>query len=264
MMPRALDVSDGWLGAMLTVLSLNIWGGGPLWRLRRKALARRIAQLGPDLIGLQEVHARSTSGEASQAHDLADLLADYRVIFAPARIAASGRCEGVALLSRDPVREHSVKTLSQDPRDALDRFGPRVVLHALVERPEGAVDVFVTHLSISRAARSRTVPELLTFAHSRSPLQRAVLMGDLNAEPSEPSLNALEQAGWLDAWKSAHGPERRGGTWPARAPFRRIDYIFVLPAAARIVRACERAAVRGSDHLGVVARLDWAGVEDGS
>jgi len=249
---------------MLTVLSQNIWGGGPLWRLRRKALARRIARLGPDLIGLQEVHARSASGEASQAHELADLLADYRVIFAPARTAASGRCEGVALLCRDPVREHGVKTLTQGPRDALDRFGPRVVLHAVVERPEGAVDVFVTHLSISRAARSRTVPELLAFTRSRLLRPRAVLMGDLNAEPDESSVVALEQAGWLDAWKSARGPERRGGTWPALAPFRRIDYIFVQPAAARIVRACERATVRGSDHLGVVTRLDWTGVEDGS
>lgn len=247
---------------MLTMLSQNLWGGGPLWRVRRRSLARGIARICPDLIGLQEVHARSTSGEASQAHELADLLADYQVLFAPGRTVASGHCEGVALLSRYPVRGHHTKTLSMDPRDALDRFGPRVVLHALVDSPSGAVDVFVTHLSISRTARNRTIPELLAFDSGTPSSRGSVLLGDFNAEPTEPALALLEDGGWLDVWKSTHRAERRGGTWPATAPFRRIDYVFMRPATAWVVHACERTTMNGSDHLGVVAHLDWPVIAD--
>src|SRR4051812_1587996 len=41
----------------LIVLTQNIWGGAPLWKFRCRSLARRIARLRPDIIGLQEVHA---------------------------------------------------------------------------------------------------------------------------------------------------------------------------------------------------------------
>src|SRR4051812_43847280 len=112
----------------LTVLTQNIWGGAPLWKLRCRSLSRRIARLRPDIIGLQEVHAPDANGEMGQAHQLAGLAGDYHVLFAPGRIAPSGACEGVAILSRHPIREHSVGPLTLDRGDALDRFGPRVVL----------------------------------------------------------------------------------------------------------------------------------------
>src|SRR5947208_2663649 len=136
------------------VLTQNIWGGAPLWNARRRSLARRIARLRPDIIGLQEVHARDPGGVTSQAHHLGDCAGEYHTVFAPGRVTPSGWCEGVAILSRHPIREHSVTTLTEDRNDVLDRFGPRVVLRALVELPEGPVDVFVTHLSVSHRARA--------------------------------------------------------------------------------------------------------------
>jgi endonuclease/exonuclease/phosphatase family metal-dependent hydrolase len=249
---------------MMTVLTQNIWGVAPLWMLRRKALASLIAKIRPDVIGLQEVHAHDPIGADSQAHELAHLTEGYEAIFAPARIEPSGRCEGVAVLSRHPVIDWQASPLTHDSQDALDRFGPRVVLHALVETPDGLVDAFVTHLSLSRQARSRTVPELLAFAtrvRARSSSRGALLMGDLNAKPDEPTIGILEGgdgqsgSGWLDAWRSANGPGVRGATWPAIAPYRRIDYVFVQPTDRWVVDSCWRGAVTGSDHLGVVARL---------
>ncbi len=250
---------------MLTVLTLNIWGGAPFWRLRRKALASLIARVRPDLIGLQEVHAPGPNGAASQAHELARLATGYDVIFSPGRVAAAGRSEGVAILSRHPVLDWEATHLTREADDRRDRFGPRVMLRALVGTPEGRVDAFVTHLSLSRSARLRTVPELLDFAsrgRARSASRGAVLMGDLNAEPDEPAIALLEgggepsAGGWLDAWASANGADARGGTWPAIAPYRRIDYIFSQPADGWAVHACRRA-MTASDHLGLVARLDW-------
>jgi endonuclease/exonuclease/phosphatase family metal-dependent hydrolase len=245
---------------MLTVLTQNIWGGAPFWRLRRKAMASLIARTRPDLIGLQEVHAPNAIGAEGQAHELARLVEGYEVIVSPGMVTPSGRSEGVAILSRHPILDCESVHLSQDTEDHLDRFGPRVVLRALIETTDGRVDAFVTHLSLSARARLRTVPEWLDFAsRGRAPSSSrgAVLMGDLNAEPDEPAIG-LMTGGWLDAWASASGSDARGGTWPAIAPFRRIDYVFVQPADRWVIHACRRA-MTGSDHLGVVARLELIG-----
>ena len=236
----------------MIVLTQNIWGGAPFWPSRRRALARRIAALRPDLVGLQEVHSPDPDGKHSQAHELGSLLDGYEAHFQAARIMSSGHCEGVAILSRHPIGARTAVTLSQDRADRLDRLGPRVVMHARVNAPDGPLDAFVTHLSVSRRARARTLPELLRFVDGDG----AVLMGDLNAGPDEPTIAALEGGGWLDAWKATHPPNARGGTWPALAPSRRIDYIFVWhPGRWRVV-ACEREPLAGSDHRGVSALLE--------
>jgi endonuclease/exonuclease/phosphatase family metal-dependent hydrolase len=134
--------------------------------------------------------------------------------------------------------------------------------------PEGQVDVFVTHLSVSHRARARTVHELLAFAareRARSSSRGAILLGDLNAQPAEPIIAALKDGSerdgkpWIDAWESAGGPGRRGGTWPAICSYRRIDYIFLQPPEVWKVDLCERESPAGSDHRGVVARLSLGG-----
>src|SRR4051812_48367556 len=246
------------------VLTQNLWGGAPFWGLRRRSLARGLARLRPDVVGLQEVHAPDPVGETSQAHQLADRAGGYRVVFAPGRVTPSGRCEGVAILSRHPIVGHSVEALTMDRGDLLDRLGRRVVLHAVVESPAGPIDTFVTHLSVSRRARARTIHELLAFtaracSHTRG--RGAILMGDLNAPPGESIVAALEGGddrgggAWRDAWKLANGPDASGGTYPAPVPYRRIDYILLRPHERWQVLACNRMPAGGSDHLGVVARL---------
>jgi endonuclease/exonuclease/phosphatase family metal-dependent hydrolase len=120
----------------------------------------------------------------------------------------------------------------------------------------------VTHLSLSWRARARTIKELLGFARrerTRSRSRAAVLIGDLNALPGEEAMRLLE-SDWTDAWVLAHGSPDGGGTWPWFMPFRRIDYVFLQPASAWHLRACEREPASGSDHLGVVARLRMASV----
>lgn len=253
-------MSDG-AGGGLVVLTQNAFGAGPRWDLRRAVLARRIARLSPDVVGLQEVHADAPDGRNSQAHELAALLGGYHVDFAPARRAADGGSEGVALLCRPGIRERSVESLTLDPEDFLDRSSQRVVLCATLEVAGGVVDAFVTHLSLSRRARARTVRELVSFAareRQKSRSHGAVLMGDFNALPSEEAVCYLQASAgdgsWLDAWAQAH-PGKAGGTWPAGLPLRRIDYVFVQPGEGWAIARCERAPFSGSDHHGVAAWL---------
>lgn len=252
------------IGDEFVVVTQNIWGGGPRWDRRRHALAHDLKTLHPDVVGLQEVTARTPSGEGSQAHELAAMVGGYDTFFAAGRVKPSGECEGVALLCRRDVREHSVESLTLDTEDFLESQNQRVVLCGMLELPEGPVDVFVTHLSLSKRARARTIMELLAFVgreRARSHSVAAVLVGDFNGTPSEPAIAALEgssdwpEGGWADVWRVAQGPHACGATWPAIAPFRRIDYVFVQPRDGWEIRACEVGARSGSDHRAVVARL---------
>lgn len=234
--------------SVLTVLTQNVWGGFPEWAPRRKLLAERIAALRPEVVALQEVHGE---GDDTQAHELAPR--GYRVHFARARVYGK-RAEGVALLLRHDARAHDPRALTLDPSDRFEGANQRIVLGVTLDHPEGPVDVFVTHLSLSRRARTRTARELIDFVdevHGRSSSVAAMLCGDLNASPDEPAVQILESR-WTDAWSSQHG-RARGGTWPAIFPFRRLDYVFVRGAVA--VDACQRVPYSGSDHLGLRARL---------
>src|SRR5262249_24440351 len=113
----------------------------------------------------------------------------------PGRTKAKGGAEGVALLVRDDVEvlDHEVLALSLDARDPLEGKNQRVVLRARVRRGSAEGEVMVTHLSLSKEARARTLPEVVAFAGRRP--GGAVLVGDFNATPDEGSLGALE--GWV-------------------------------------------------------------------
>jgi endonuclease/exonuclease/phosphatase family metal-dependent hydrolase len=235
----------------LTVLTQNIWGGFPRWRERCELLADRLAKLAPEVACMQEVHG---TADDSQAHEIAERVGGYTVHFAPAR-TYEDRAEGLALLVRHDANVHDPLALTLDPSDRFEGRNQRMVLAATIDHPEGPVDVFVTHLSLSRHARTRTAAELLTFVrelHERTGSIAAVVGGDLNADPTEEAVEVLE-AQLTDAWRAAHGTDR-GGTWPAIFPFRRIDYVFVRGDAAS-VESCRRVPYSGSDHLGLMARI---------
>ena len=249
-------------GNGILALTQNAWGGAPLWTRRRERLSRAIAEVEPDVVALQEIHAPSTRGDEGQAHELAELIGGYDVIFAPGRISPSGSCEGVALLVRAgiEIEDQSSLRLSNDRDDALDAPHPRVLLCATLKLPSGArEDAMATHLSLSRPARLRTIREIVFFAsetRKSSKSDGAVLAGDFNASPTEPSLDALESAGWTDAWDAAN-PDGSGATWPAAVAFRRLDYIWAHLGAGSRVAACQRMPVAGSDHVGLWTRIVW-------
>lgn len=244
----------------LVVLSQNILGGGPLWSLRRKRLCRLIRELRPDIVGLQEVRAPNANGSGSQAHEIAAILGDYHVEFAPARVAADGSCEGVAVLYRHNVVESAVTALTLDNSDRWDRGNQRVVLACLMEVEGVRVQVFATHLSLSRAARERTLAELsevVSATQARSPSEVTVILGDFNAPPGEQAICRLVEAThepWVDAWSALHGTGG-GHTWPTPWPLRRIDYVFVQLTPSFRLEACHRMRHRGSDHCALWARV---------
>lgn len=145
------------------------------------------------------------------------------------------------------------------PLSAVPRLHRRAVTLAVLGFPDrDPLIVADTHLDVDPHARSRHAAELGVLlararARHRAPL---VLAGDLNEQPGEPAWQRLG-ADLLDAYPRA--PVGDGRTYPARAPRRRIDAIFVSESIrVRAVWVPDQPTVDlcgASDHRPVVADL---------
>ncbi|MBB3051935.1 endonuclease/exonuclease/phosphatase family metal-dependent hydrolase [Prauserella isguenensis] len=238
----------------LTVLSFNIHhaeGADGVLDLDR--IARVIERSGADVAGLQEVdrHYSDRSEWADQARLLAKRLG-YHVVFGanidnPPPAPGTPRVQyGTAILSRYPIVDSSNTHLHRSPDQEQ-----RGLLHAEVNIRGERVHVYDTHLAASsqsdRTEQGRQIADLI------GDTRRAVLVGDLNAEPGAPELAPLDRT-LTDVWPAVG--EGDGATLPSQAPEKRIDYVYtagdVTPVSARVLDDEPEA----SDHLPVVAELD--------
>lgn len=244
----------------LTVLTYNIHhGAGADGRLDLARIAEVIQLSGAEVVGLQEVdrHWSARSDFVDQATWLAREL-NMHVVYAanldrdPFEPGQPRRQYGTAILSRYPILESSNTLL---PRPAGGE--QRGLLEALINVNGVPVRVYNTHLqhnsAVERTAQVEAILEQIGAVD-----EPTVLLGDLNARPDWPEIQPLYEV-LEDAWLLAG--EGAGYTYPASAPDRRIDYIFVSPDvtvddASLIVTELTTLA---SDHLPLVAQLALPG-----
>jgi endonuclease/exonuclease/phosphatase family metal-dependent hydrolase len=248
----------------LRVATYNIHAGAGMdgvFDLDRQTDALRA--LDADVIGLEEVDVHW--GDRSQWRDVAGELGErlhMHVFFAPIysldppSAGAPRREYGVAVLSRYPflaTENHELTRLStQDPNPVP---APAPGFPEVVVRVQGLpVHVYATHLDYRpdpavRAAQVADTERVMAGdcdSHGRCP--RQILVGDFNAEPDAPELAPL-WTGLRDA-----GPATGPGTYPARNPEKRIDFVTVSRDGA-VVRDVTVPATLASDHRPVVADL---------
>ncbi|GAA3982583.1 endonuclease/exonuclease/phosphatase family protein [Streptomyces marokkonensis] len=246
----------------LRVATYNIHAGtgsDGVFDLDRQAAALRA--LDADVIGLQEVdvHWGARSQDLDVAGELARRLG-MRVSFAPVYSldpveAGSPRREyGVAVLSRFPIRSetnHEITRLSTQDQNPVPAPAPGFGEVTLKVRGV-PVQVFVTHLDYRsdpavRVAQVADTRRIMARERADLPGARQVLLGDLNAEPAAPELRPL-WAGLRDAGAGT------GGTYPAAAPVKRIDYVAV-GEGVRVHDASVPEEAVASDHRPVVAKV---------
>jgi endonuclease/exonuclease/phosphatase family metal-dependent hydrolase len=264
----------------MRVLTWNLWWRYGPWQQRGEAIAATLAQVRPDLCGLQEVWA-------SPAENFAAALAarlGMHWCWAPAASGRGGDGEdlslGNAILSRWPIEAQAHLAL---PTGGLVDEG-RVVVHGRIATPGGTLPLFSTHFSYGpglsqvRTAQARALAEFAA-GHAEGCDYPPVVTGDLNAEPGSDEVRLL--GGLLtapaapglvlvDAWRYA-APADPGYTWHHRngylgdspIPDSRIDYILAgLPRqgrgkvlSAELAGTAPVAGVWPSDHFAVVADL---------
>jgi endonuclease/exonuclease/phosphatase family metal-dependent hydrolase len=239
----------------LTVLVYNIREGGDG---RLDPIASVIQSARPDAVALIETRAEPA---AALAHALTMELA----------FGMSNSIFDVHLawLSREPSRQfrnHRLPALSK----------------TLLEIGLNGVRLFAGHLA-SRHEENRhpRVDEVRAILGVLGVVEEpCLLVGDLNAlRPGDPigtpppgveprgdalpgaartTLSPLVEAGFVDCFRRLH-PETPGFTYPAHAPWLRLDYVFASPGLATHLQACDVIATdesrRASDHLPVVARF---------
>jgi endonuclease/exonuclease/phosphatase family metal-dependent hydrolase len=244
----------------LHVATLNLRNIADRWPERIPLLLADMAALQPDLLGLQECVF------AVQQDRLLGAAGEGRYT---SRRGWAGRPEyGNAILGREPLR--------LDPGDRLELGHNRSALRVPVTLPSGLrFDFAVTHLhhlvpdAVLRAGQAAKLIGWL--ADITWPL---VVVGDFNAEPSEPTYRAMLEAGFRSAHAEANGAEP-AVTWPSgiKAPGIDddgepgcLDYIWVRGEIT--VESCrlafDRPAVDDptlypSDHLGLSARIRLGG-----
>jgi len=242
----------------LHVATLNIRNSADRWPERLGLLLADMAALQPDVMGLQEcvypMHQDRLIGAAGEAH--------YTVIRGWA-----GRPEyGNSLLVRQPLAAHDV--------ERLDLGNKRAAHRAVIALPGGAIVLFaVTHLHhvpADEEIRLQQASALVGWLAAAPATDARIVVGDFNAEPTEPAYARMTEAGYASAHRVANGREP-DVTWPSglQAPMIDddgdpgcLDYIWVS-GAARVV-SCRLVFDRPhpddpglfpSDHFGLSARL---------
>ena len=270
----------------LRVLTLNLWAMGGSWTDRRQVIAEGIQTLDPDLMAFQEAVKDAD-------HDtVAELISPtYHVVHQHRGLV--GDRNGVAIASRWPIR--AVHELDQQLGPQTSDFSASTML-AEIEAPESWGELlFVNHtpswkpaLEFERERQTIAAARFIEeFVAPRS--MHVVLAGDLDATPDAASIRFLQglqsldatSVCYRDAWDWMH-PDDPGHTFTLRNPLmmedsdirqelsRRIDYIFVrcddrgptLPIIdCRLAFDQPVDGIWASDHFGVVADLEWKGLE---
>lgn len=209
-------------------------------RMDAARVARVIAEIGCDTVGLQEVDNRPGLRIDSMQLDFLAGATQMQAVAGHTIVRHEGRF-GNALLTRRPivaVRRHVLSYGSREPRGALE---------ADLEVAGKVVRVIVTHLGLRPAERRYQVQEMLRLLHDVPREQTVVVLGDINEW-----LPLGRPLRWMHGMLG-HAPAER--SFPVWLPLFALDRVWVRPRHTLLAFGVHRSpcARVASDHLPVKA-----------
>jgi endonuclease/exonuclease/phosphatase family metal-dependent hydrolase len=200
-----------------------------------------LAEINPDIVALQEVCHRHTSGpQGDQFAYFRDRTGMHAVT--GLNLMYGRRSFGNVLLSRWPiasVRRVDLSVYGREPRGAID---------AEIDVNGYKLRVIATHLGLGPGERRRQVERIAHVLNDRHDVP-TLLMGDFNIFGRQRKL--LHQIGAPIARKDCPA------SFPARMPLLGLDRIWTRPGMmtqSLVVHRSTTAAI-ASDHLPVVAKV---------
>jgi endonuclease/exonuclease/phosphatase family metal-dependent hydrolase len=227
----------------LRVMTYNIHHGLDVdFSMDLQAIIDVIKAENPDVVVLNEVNrARITNGYVDTL-----LLISHRLGMPYVFGANIGdRQYGNALLSRYPILAWDNTHYAHKTTEV------RGLLRAVVQAGGEPVTFFATHLDHLEGQGNVRAGQVAEALEKWAGESRAILLGDLNAEPDAPELQGIYEVGFQDAL-AVTGQEDVFTFWDP-TPSRRLDFIFLTPDLS-LGRAWVVAS-RASDHLPVLAEV---------
>lgn len=197
--------------------------------------------LAPDIVALQEVEGRD------RGHGIFDGIRHiralgYRDIVEAITISDQSGRYGHVLASRWPIVRETTHDIS------VEGYEPRRLIDAEVDLPGGRLRVLTSHFGLRASERRRQIVMLAKILEDCQGLP-TVVMGDFND---------WRRRGWLHrVLGPCFGTAKVPATFPAYMPALPLDRIWGRPA--RLIRRVWTApeSRRVSDHLPLLAELEW-------
>ncbi len=237
------------------------------------AIAEVIRDSGAAIVLLQEV---DRGVERTGGIDEAALLAQHLAMdhaFAPA-IEHQGGHYGIAILASGEILDQQVHLLFRPDHSETHPELPvyfseqRVAQVARVRVGESEVTVINTHLGLTQEQRDHQLEQLAHIAREAIDPGPVILGGDLNCEPDALELSPLRALlrDCYHRFEDERGllrniPIRDRLTFPADAPNRCIDYLFISGHQLDVIET-EVLETTASDHRPVVTRLTFNTAEN--
>lgn len=246
----------------IVVATLNVRNRADRWRDRGPLLTDQLADLRPDVIGLQEIRRPLGQGEWIRREvnrRLPPGATRYKMVYSW-KTGLRRFWEGLAVMTHLPI-------LDEDQLDLAG--GSRVAQRVRVGLPKGGQLAFYNthlhHLPEDDALRRAQARRVVAWMDDDSAARR-VLVGDFNSEPDSSVVRFVSEH-FSSAYRVANGaePELTSPTPLNRTDASRlatIDYIFVdqrltvHAAWLTFTRADERDdRLYASDHYGIASRI---------
>jgi endonuclease/exonuclease/phosphatase family metal-dependent hydrolase len=232
-------------GFPVTIMTYNLHNGfNTNGYLNMEALARVIEDTDADIVALQEIsRGWLISGRLDMLTWLSQRL-DMPYVSGP----TADPFWGNAILSRYPITEY--KNYDLPPTDLVIKRG---FISASIDLGGGdTLRIIATHfhhIDGDSDIRQLQSAALMDFWNGTS---QTVILGDFNAEPTDPEIQIIKQANLVDIASYIEPPPVY--TFHSDNPSQRIDYIWVTPD----LRASEVSVIlnTASDHLPVIAIID--------
>ena len=244
------------------IATLNLEQNHKCWELRRELVITQLGELNPDIQALNELHVPTQTGRWLQ-RTAAERLGRKYSLLQQSKVGEDSLTEAEGLLTRYPV----IETASLDYRSHNC-----VAQVARFEIDGRLVDVYVTHLIAARVedyARQEQAEKLIDWRRSRADADYAIICGDFNAAPDQPSIGLM-----LAAFRptqtapTAFTPLQEPDGKPTHPEWERfdrcIDYIWVsegieIKASGLCFDkpAPDNPILWPSDHVGVWADLEF-------